>query len=95
MAVALDTFAAEPCAGRRVAVLGDMFELGDESARLHAEVKNKAMGLGLDKVIFIGDNFGGSSFDEAKAELFAYVKPADSVLLKASHGMALGRILES
>ena len=95
MAVALDTFAAEPCAGRRVAVLGDMFELGDESARLHAEVKNKAMGLGLDKVIFIGDNFGGSSFDEAKAELFTYVKPGDSVLLKASHGMALGRILES
>ena len=29
MAVALDTFAAEPCAGRRIAVLGDMFELGE------------------------------------------------------------------
>jgi UDP-N-acetylmuramyl pentapeptide synthase len=50
--------------------------------------------LELDKVIFVGDNFGGASFEDAKAELFAYVKPGDSVLLKASHGMALGRILE-
>ena len=94
MIVALETFAAEPCDGRRIALLGDMFELGDESARLHAEVKNKAMGLGLDKVIFIGDNFGGISFEDAKVELFSYVKTSDSVLLKASHGMALGRILE-
>jgi UDP-N-acetylmuramoyl-tripeptide--D-alanyl-D-alanine ligase len=95
MAVALDTFVAEPCAGRRVAVLGDMFELGEESAALHDEVKRKALGMGLDKVIFIGHNFGGVPFEDAKAALFAYVKPGDSVLLKASHSMALGRMLES
>ena len=95
MIVALETFASEPCEGRRIAVLGDMFELGEASARLHAEVKMKAMGLGLDKVILVGENFGGVSFENAKAKLFAYVKPGDSVLLKASHGMALGRMLES
>jgi UDP-N-acetylmuramoyl-tripeptide--D-alanyl-D-alanine ligase len=94
MAAALDTFAAEPCAGRRVAVLGDMFELGAESAALHEEVRRKALGLGLDKVFFVGRNFGGVPFGEAKAALFAYVKPGDSVLLKASHSMALGRMLE-
>jgi UDP-N-acetylmuramoyl-tripeptide--D-alanyl-D-alanine ligase len=94
MKVALETFAAEPCKGRRIAVLGDMFELGDASVALHAEVKQTALSLGLDKVIFIGDNFGGVSFNDAKAELFACVRPGDSVLLKASHGMALGRILE-
>lgn len=94
MIAALETFAAEPCRGRRVAVLGDMFELGDASASLHAEVKSRALSLGLDKVLFIGANFAGVSFDEAKSELFSYVEPGDSVLLKASHGMALGRMLE-
>lgn len=94
MKAALETFAAEPCNGRRIAVLGDMFELGDASEALHADVRRKASGLGLDKIIFVGDNFGGVSFDEAKVELFSYARPGDSVLLKASHGMALGRILE-
>ena len=94
MIVAMETFAAEPCAGRRIAVLGDMFELGAESARLHAEVKRRASALRFDKVIYVGDNFGGVPRDEAKAELFAYVRPGDAVLLKASHGMELGRLLD-
>ena len=94
MVAALETFAAAPCAGRRVAVLGDMFELGEESVRLHAEVKRKASSLPLDKVIYVGQNCGGVSFDEAKAALFGYVRPGDAVLLKASHGMAFGRMLE-
>ena len=94
MMVALETFAAEPCDGRRIAVLGDMFELGAESARLHAEVKRKAESLNLDRIIYVGENFGGASRDDAKTELFAYVRHGDSVLLKASHGMALNKILD-
>lgn len=94
MMLALEAFAAEPCAGRRIAVLGDMFELGADSARLHAEVKRKASFLAFDKVIYVGDNFGGISRDDAKSELLGYVRSGDSVLLKASHGVALNRILE-
>ena len=74
--------------------MGDMFELGAESAQHHAAVKRRAEALKFDKVIYVGENFGGVSRDEAKAELFAYVRPGDSVLLKASHGMALNRLLE-
>ena len=94
MIAALKTFADEPCAGRRIAVLGDMFELGAESRRLHGEVKRTAKALHLDRVIYVGENFGGISRDEAKVELFAYLRPGDVVLLKASHGMALQRILD-
>ena len=94
MAVALETFASEPCAGRRIAVLGDMFELGEASGRFHAEVRRKAESLPLDLVIYVGREFGGVSRDEAKAQLFTFVRPGDAVLLKASHGMELNRILD-
>ena len=48
MIAALETFAAMPCAGRRVAVLGDMFELGAQSGELHARVLARAAELPLD-----------------------------------------------
>ena len=42
--------------GRRVAILGDMFELGDNSDALHAEVGNYARATGIDVLICIGEN---------------------------------------
>ena len=45
----------QPAEGhRRVAVLGDMLELGDESVRLHREVAARAMELGIDRLICVG-----------------------------------------
>lgn len=52
---ALETFVKWPCKGRRVAVLGDMLELGaaDEEA-LHLAVGRDVAELGLDEVVLVG-----------------------------------------
>lgn len=56
MAAALDNFANVE-AERKVALLGDMLELGDESLAEHKRIAQKAMELGLDMVCFVGAEF--------------------------------------
>jgi len=52
-------------ANRKVLILGDMFEMGDESADEHAAIINKAMETPVDERIFIGRDFfeAGSAID--------------------------------
>ena len=40
--------------GRKVAILGDMFELGEDAKMLHEEVGDYAAGCGVDSLIFVG-----------------------------------------
>lgn len=89
MVAALETFASLDVAGCRIAVLGEMYELGERSAELHAEVLRRARELPLDRLVLVGDSFGGVSRDEAAAALASCVRPGDAVLLKASHGVHL------
>ncbi len=57
MKAALDTLSAFPCTGRRVAILGDMFELGDYAVLGHREVGNHAASIeNLDVVLCAGSN---------------------------------------
>ena len=44
-------------AARKVLILGDMFELGDEAAAEHGAIIRKALGTAVDERIFIGDEF--------------------------------------
>ena len=101
MRAALDTFASLPCKGRRVAILGDMFELGPRSQEFHAQVFEHAASLGFDLVVAVGPQSSRCradlAFPDAAAlkDAFAKLKLAsgDAVLLKASHAMHLGSAL--
>jgi hypothetical protein len=51
---ALDTLARLRARGRKVAVLGDMLELGTEARRLHHEVGRHAARSGIDRLLTVG-----------------------------------------
>ena len=104
MAAALHALAALPVTGRRIAVLGDMLELGTHAGAAHASVGELAGRLGLDVIIGVGD--GGAAITAAAAgavptlldcadaaaalgALLTFVKPGDGVLLKASRAVGL------
>ena len=103
MIAALETFAELPAAGRKIVVLGDMFELGERSAEFHEAVGRRAHELPLDEIVTVGAEAnahiaGGvrcQDAAEAKGALARIVRPGDAVLLKASHGMRLSDALPS
>jgi UDP-N-acetylmuramoyl-tripeptide--D-alanyl-D-alanine ligase len=107
MRAALDELAAEAAAERRIAVLGDMLELGEDEARLHREVGAAAAAAGVDVLVSVGpravamlDAFDGESYavaDAAEAAALAaeLVEAGDVVLVKGSRGVALEAVAEA
>ena len=104
---ALELLAAQP--GRRFAVLGTMLELGDRSLELHQEVAARAVQLGLDGLVLVDGGAEGKAMaevaaplphlqlvshpEDAAAPLAAWLKSGDVLLLKASRGVALERLI--
>ena len=92
--------------GKKVAILGDMYELGENSSEIHADIGRYAAKSKVDLVIGVGslgcviaDAAGGSSVGyeskkELKKDLKKYIEEGDTVLVKASHGMALSEIVD-
>lgn len=66
MAASLDVLASMACAGRRVAVLGEMGELGDEAARLHGYVGAYAAAKGLDLLVIVGAELADQMAEAAR-----------------------------
>ena len=100
MIAALDAFVATPCAGKRIAVLGDMFELGPQAEDLHRKVFAHAMALGIPLVIGVGNQSARclchlvyKELAELKKKFRADVSAGDLILLKASHSMKLGELV--
>jgi UDP-N-acetylmuramoyl-tripeptide--D-alanyl-D-alanine ligase len=107
MRAALDELSTEPALGRRVAVLGDMLELGEREAELHREVGGQAAAASVDLLVTVGpravamlDRFDGESYavaDAAEAAALAgeLLEPGDVVLVKGSRGVGLEVVAEA
>jgi UDP-N-acetylmuramoyl-tripeptide--D-alanyl-D-alanine ligase len=101
MRAALDDLAMQQPAGRRVAVLGDMLELGPAEAEHHREIGAYAAAAGVDVLVAVGprsqamlEAFDGEAHAAADAAAAAeladrLVRAGDIVLVKASRGVGL------
>jgi UDP-N-acetylmuramoyl-tripeptide--D-alanyl-D-alanine ligase len=106
MRAALDVLASTPANGRRIAVLGDMLELGPGAEAYHREIGRYAMGP-ADVLITVGslasamaDEFDGERHVTADAAAAAVLLPAllrdgDVVLVKASNGVGLKLVCDT
>jgi UDP-N-acetylmuramoyl-tripeptide--D-alanyl-D-alanine ligase len=104
---ALDELATETPSGRRLAVLGDMLELGTAEAELHREMGAAAEAAGVDVLVTVGpraaamlDAFDGESYAVADAEEAAamageLIAPGDVMLVKGSRGVGLEVVAEA
>jgi UDP-N-acetylmuramoyl-tripeptide--D-alanyl-D-alanine ligase len=90
----------------KVAIVGDMFELGEDTKKEHENVGRQLKNLGIERVYFCGqhmkhafDAHGGGYHAEDTAALKALLSDhmfSDAtILIKASRGMALEQVLDS
>lgn len=108
MTAALDVFSSVSAPdGRKVAVLGDMLELGEAGPALHAGLADAVRASGADEVYLVGASMArlaevlpGAQFsrhftsvDQALPELLAALAYGDAVMVKGSNGVGLSRLV--
>lgn len=108
---ALELLVKADCEGRRIAVIGDMLELGRTEKKLHYDAGNMAPS-GIDIMIGVGERarstiegataagfpreslFHVADANKAAEVLDELIEPGDLVLLKASRGIGLDRVID-
>jgi UDP-N-acetylmuramoyl-tripeptide--D-alanyl-D-alanine ligase len=101
MAAALRHLSDSAAGRRRVAVLGDMAELGAGAGAYHREVGGLLAELGIEVVVAVGPEsraYGGSWFAtvaDLREALGDVIEPGDAVLVKASRSIGLEDAVEA
>jgi UDP-N-acetylmuramoyl-tripeptide--D-alanyl-D-alanine ligase len=100
--------AAEPAGhGRRIAVLGDMLEMGDHAQEVHSELSGPLLAAGIEHVWLAGKDMTALKdvlpdsvhveYRETAEELAKYalnsVAPGDVLMVKSSLGIGFGKIV--
>lgn len=106
---AIDVLASLPAAGRRVAIIGDMLELGPQAAAYHRQVGAHAAGARLDLLLTVGglawhlweaagDALPGRAFagtGELLEAVGEWLEPGDLILIKGSRRLALEQVAQA
>jgi UDP-N-acetylmuramoyl-tripeptide--D-alanyl-D-alanine ligase len=94
---------------RRIAILGDMFELGEGEEEYHRQIGEYASNKGINVVLSVGKNaehisraakeggmqaFHFDNKDMLKSVLPQWVRKGDAILIKGSRGMAMDEIVK-
>jgi UDP-N-acetylmuramoyl-tripeptide--D-alanyl-D-alanine ligase len=109
MAATLRTFGAQKAAGRRIAVLGAMRELGDASEGFHADLAGPVEEAGIARIILVGEGMAAlakalgpgveiTHVPDTNAATFLIrdeVRPGDAILVKGSNAIGLGALVEA
>ena len=98
---AIETLVEAPVVARRIAVIGEMKELGDASEEAHRRVAESA--AKLDEIMFVGETAEGmreaagkgtvGTVDDAR-RLLRELRPGDVALVKGSRSLGLERALD-
>ena len=98
------------CSGRRVAILGDMRELGEAAPQMHADIGRYAASLGIARILCVGKESLHmyravksvapdcadyfETQDALLVSLHEFIAQGDIILVKASRGMYLEKTVE-
>jgi UDP-N-acetylmuramoyl-tripeptide--D-alanyl-D-alanine ligase len=94
--------------GRRIAVLGDMLELGEHSAKMHAALADLIVGTGTRTVFLGGPEMRAladvlpdeikteyrAGLEELKPLLLSALRPGDVVMIKSSKGIGFAKLVD-
>jgi UDP-N-acetylmuramoyl-tripeptide--D-alanyl-D-alanine ligase len=108
MIAALDVFSSQSAVGRKVLVLGDMLELGEQSPQLHASLAHAVSASGAERIYLVGPQMAALATALGSEAVTAHTQAAtemaeivlrdlaygDTVMVKASNGIGLADIVD-